>query len=251
MPAAIAFRCVQSAFHARAQAASEADLQSFFDGWLDHAETTEKLLLAGIGGQPLGRALLDGRCAEVPVLAVCSAAGRVAFPATGQALKTTQVPWRMQSLRHEDSADLVVEAPVPSLGRVAAFDRMADRLDMFRGVPKRRLVAAADVSAGSAHARMHPLAAALRAFLASPRRCDGRPGSCPGACRCSCSPGVLLGGAGQPQECTNARCGGRGSTHHHRCLKRRLQVRAVGRQDRTGQRRGDQATGARHGAVEA
>src|ERR1700688_1146526 len=48
-------------------------------------------------------------------------------------------------------------APAPAFGRIVAFDDgMARRMEMLGGVAVRRIVATADMAAGSTKAQMHP-----------------------------------------------------------------------------------------------
>ena len=66
--------------------------------------------------------------------------------------------------------DLVDVAPAPAFRWVVAFDdRMVRRVEMTRGVPVRRSVAASDMTARSAEAQMHPRRADLQTLLAAER----------------------------------------------------------------------------------
>src|SRR5205807_687703 len=66
--------------------------------------------------------------------------------------------------------DLVQVAPAPGFGRIITFDdRMAGCVEMLAGVPVRRIVAAAHMSAAAAQPQMHPDRAGLQAFLAAAR----------------------------------------------------------------------------------
>ena len=78
-------------------------------------------------------------------------------------LRRLQQP-RSSKLQHE----LVDVAPAPILpGLERSHDRMFGRMIMLGGVLVLRIVAAADVPAGPAQAKMHPGVAAREAFLAA------------------------------------------------------------------------------------
>src|SRR5436190_2707249 len=71
-------------------------------------------------------------------------------------------------VRVDDERDLVDVAPAPVLARLGrADDRMGGLVEVRGRVPVRRVVAAADVPAGLAHAQMHPPAAGPQALLAA------------------------------------------------------------------------------------
>src|SRR5712672_4709697 len=66
--------------------------------------------------------------------------------------------------------DFIDVAPAPSLRRIVALDdRMLRGVKMPGRVLVRRVVTAADVTAGAADPQMQPLAADLQAFLAAER----------------------------------------------------------------------------------
>src|ERR1041385_483807 len=83
--------------------------------------------------------------------AACEAAA-AKFPPSVPARDRTVV--RRLALR-EIEHDFVDVAPAPALRRVVALDDgMAGGMKMFRGVPVRRIVAAADGGAAPGHAQM-------------------------------------------------------------------------------------------------
>ena len=72
-----------------------------------------------------------------------------------------------RGLEHE----LVDKTESPVLTRLeAAHDRMLGLIEMLRGVPVDRVVAAADVPALQTEPQVHPLVAARKTFLAPVRR---------------------------------------------------------------------------------
>src|SRR5579862_1723925 len=65
---------------------------------------------------------------------------------------------------------LIHVAPTPTFRRVIALDdRMASAVEMLRGVPVRRVVAATNVTTAAAEPQMHPRRADLQALLAAER----------------------------------------------------------------------------------
>src|SRR5439155_24138604 len=77
-------------------------------------------------------------------------------------------------VRHGLHHQFIHVAPAPVLARLeAADDRMLGGVEVLRGMPPRRIVAAADMSAGHAKPEVNPVSARREAFFAAGRGASG------------------------------------------------------------------------------